>query len=144
MRNARGLLTRLYLRQPSNDRISFAGSRNVAHAIGQQFDLVCTGETSFGAPSPVTPFNIRVRIDLDRNVWCQGSCGVAMPILDVNTGRILLEQRQLDEGGSYFTSLNRETGGYVSNLHDPTNGEHRTMLGTCTKATFTPIPGPQF
>lgn len=114
----------------------------------QQFDLRCTGETSSGArdaPVRSEPFDIRLRVDLTRNVWCYGRCGTLIPLVDVNSDRLLLEQHRLPEEGSFFTNINRNSGVYVSSLRDPANGHaYRDMIGFCTKEPFSGMPGPLF
>ena len=113
----------------------------------QQFDLVCAGEISSGAdglPYNKRPFEIRLRIDLDRMVWCENTCGTT-PIKEANEAELVLAEVATAGGVRRRTAINRSSGAYLSSLNDPSmRNAFVHMTGQCTRAEFTPIPAAQF
>lgn len=115
----------------------------------QQFDLTCTGtmESGSGLTSTETvPANVRLRVDLARNIWCEDECGNPAPFVSVNAGELVMFDNTNGTGAGRRTVVNRTTGTYTSSISIRSSGTIVFVRTTarCTRAPYTPIPAQQF
>lgn len=96
----------------------------------RQFDLGCNG-TSEDIRGGRTIWSDRIRVDLDRNIYCWRNCTVRARIAEVAEGVIWFSR------GGDFTSVNRITGAFE---HLPgLIGREPKITGTCRVLPSTPI-----
>lgn len=117
-------------------------------APGDQFDLACSGTLySSGTQGPVTtePFTERLRIDLDRRVWCAGPCAAPRPISSISSSELVLSDQSIDQVTDR-RRISRDTG-YFHMFIQATIGSAtatRRAVGHCARVEFTPIPSRLF
>lgn len=113
----------------------------------QQFDLVCTGTMVSGAyggryaiPESSQPWTERFRIDLNNQLWCHDTCRSTLPILEANSGQLVLMRKTGNSGSTI--RIDRTTGEALNLLETPSMGAtiYVRSSGPCERAEFTPFP----
>lgn len=117
-------------------------------APGDQFDLACSGTLySSGTQGDVTtePFTERFRIDLDRKVWCIGTCADPRPILSITPSELVLSDQSIDQVTDR-RRINRNSGSFQIYIQATIGSATATRraVGSCAKAEFTSIPSRLF
>src|SRR5690606_29284251 len=91
------------------------------------FDLVCTGTMVSGAyggryaiPETSQPWSERFRIDLGNQLWCHDTCRSTLPILEANSGQLVLLRKTGDSGSTI--RIDRTTGEALNLLETPSMG----------------------
>jgi hypothetical protein len=109
----------------------------------QQFDLICTGTSVIsggGTPAETTPFNPRLRLDLDRMVWCYNDCQSVDQVNRASPMTIFLNT--VFQGGNFEMRIDRATG--LLSLIISADGVTGTFSARCEAAPHTGIPQPRF
>lgn len=115
----------------------------------QQFDLTCQGAMESGSGLTETksePMDVRIRVDLTRNVWCEDTCASPLPFVSVNAGELVMFDNTNGTGMGRRTVVNRTTGTYTSNITLRSSGTNLFVRTTaqCQRGDYTPIPAQQF
>jgi hypothetical protein len=87
-----------------------------AAAAPAQFDLHCAGtKTSYEDKKTTEPFETLIRVDLDKGVYCEGTCRSTRKIAEIAAAFILFESERVDEPGRRTRreiAVDRVTGAY--------------------------------
>ncbi len=114
----------------------------------QQFDLICenTTRTQSSVMAPETETGtVRVRLDLDRMVFCFDDCENVLAIVAANSSEIILNSKN-DAEAVQETSISRVSGEYVGRL-SVDMGSYTVQMdtqGQCRPSAYTPIPEARF
>jgi hypothetical protein len=110
----------------------------------QQFDLICTGTSvtsaNDGQPDETQPFNARLRLDLDRMVWCWGDCPSVNQVNRASPMAIFLNN--VFQGSNFEARIDRATG--LFSLIIQAGAATGTMSARCEAAPYTGVPQPRF
>lgn len=100
-----------------------------------QFDLVCSSQK----------YNVRYRVDMARNEWCQGDCTAISKIAEASSGTLVLENREPAFRGDIESTvrINRVTGQW-SRYYSAGPGASSYTKGSCEAAAFSGLPAPKF
>ena len=95
-------------------------------------------------PETSQPWSERYRIDLDNQLWCHDTCRSTLPILEANSGQLVL-LRKTGESGSTIR-IDRTTGEALNLLEAPSMGAtiYVRSSGPCERVDFTGFPKPKF
>lgn len=110
----------------------------------QQFDLVCTGEMRSGSRLggfETSPYNERLRIDLQTNRWCAGECTTPKTIQSSSPAEIVLASENTPDMQQEFR-VNRTTGSVQHTI--VTGPISLRAYGQCTRADFSGMPTAAF
>lgn len=117
-----------------------------ALALASAFNLVCSGTATTisgkGKSPQSLPFEEVYRVDLERMRWCKGACAQTLPLFKVTNERITFSLVDTPAGDSLDTSVNRESGQFLS-LMVSGNFLH-SEDGVCEAAPFTGFPARKF
>lgn len=105
-------------------------------ATAQQFDLVCK---TYGK----TIENLRIRVDLEKGLWCQGDCTHAVKIQAIEPNRLVfVEHNQTySDDTAYSQTVDRTTGEYIDSYYSPGRfGSYSRTEGKCEPVPFSGIP----
>jgi hypothetical protein len=113
------------------------------------FNLVCIGIQAKGVgnlppvvPKLQHPYSITYRVDLDRRLWCSGSCTTTEPIVSVTESKIILRLVHPDARGyGMVESVNPQTLEFTT-LYVLAGVQTDFRSGTCERAPFTGFPSP--
>lgn len=112
----------------------------------QQFDLNCTQPPPSRYASFAEPANLRIRVDLAANRWCQADCKVLRNIAEVQPGMIFFERESLEEkahGLGTYRSVDRTNGEYLFSSRFRTIGSRIhlvTEAAVCSLESFSGFP----
>ena len=127
-------------------------------SVAQQFDVICAGNKvtvrsvvdKHQKTTATSPFKARYRLDLNKRLFCSGSCPVAEPIGSASNTSIRIYSYSNSGQGSGNFFLDRATGrlsGYEQIYLDGILGnatDNITTEATCTKAAFSGMPKMKF
>jgi hypothetical protein len=115
----------------------------------QQFDLICEGtsNTTNSTGEVITEaIAERYRIDLDRMVWCAGTCPQPQNIFEANNAAIVLDSHQTPTV-ERSNMINRATGLMRGKLVMGVGSSYRIDMrveAQCESAPHTAIPQARF
>jgi len=114
----------------------------------QQFDLVCTGtsmDTGDYQQTETRPSSTRIRIDLQRGLWCVNDCQVHSPFVSVSPTEFVLDDFQ-SPTLKMQRSVNRTNGHHSAVIRSTVLGVVGTtrLSEQCERAPYTPIPAAKF
>lgn len=117
----------------------------LAASVLTVFDLVCVGTSQVvDLRSDPKPYEIRLRIDLDQKLYCEGACATTNPIFAVTQREIVLFS---NDGPTHVRSesVSRETGKYTSmTAYRNLNVRGSLISAQCTPAPFSGFPSVKF
>ena len=117
-------------------------------ATPKQLNLDCSGTVTVSniirslAPRNAAQWSDVFRVDLSKNVWCQGKCEAISKIARQDQDYLML-QNESHTGHTTQTWIDRRTGRYYSTT-DLSPFDSAITSGQCVVATFTGFAGPQF
>ena len=121
-----------------------------ASTASGQFDLICSGsQTSSSILGEETkPYSVRYRLDLERNLWCDGECKATHEFAAVLPTQIQFVNKKTDtysENSTDFQYVDRETGAHsvIVTSSDPNNRRsiyNFKWSGQCEKQPFSGFP----
>ena len=119
-----------------------------ATQTAQQFDLVCTGTAMDAGDYQQTetrPSNTRIRIDLQRGLWCVNDCGHHSPFVSVSPTELVMEDFE-SPNLEVYRSVNRTNGHYSVSVRSIVQGTVGATHSSeqCERAPYTPIPAAKF
>lgn len=114
----------------------------------QQFDLVCVGtSTSSGdyEQTEMTRSNTRIRVDLQRGLWCVNDCRFHSQFVSVSPTELVMDESQ-SPTLELHRSVNRTNGHYSVSIRTDINGIRglTQVSEQCERAPYTPIPAAKF
>lgn len=122
------------------------GATLLLSQTAQQFDLICTGETEGWSDEytrVTTGFDTRVRVDLERMIWCAATCERVSPIVRATNAELVLTEDSRDNGFINI-SIDRVTGVYRLRVKTDLRRTSVNADAQCTRAAYTLIPAAAF
>lgn len=121
----------------------------IAAAMAAQFNLTCEGTVQTKAVPYIDrseQFSRAYRFDLDKRVYCEGTCAALHKIEVVNPTQLVLESSASDTPRSKRTAnitIDRQTGEYSALISSDSRATGLIVIkmeGTCTPSSFTGFP----
>jgi hypothetical protein len=110
----------------------------------QQFDLSCTGTRTItfeGTQPDSQIYRSRIRLDLDRTIWCFDPCLAIQRVTQLSSTHIQLDQN-VPDFGTLIIWIDRITGRMTSAASFRNPGVEFAAL--CEPAPYTEIPQARF
>jgi hypothetical protein len=111
----------------------------------QQFDLVCPGTAQVNQEAPL-PSTHRIRVDLERELYCIGTCETVRDIVEITSGELVLDRSERAGRAITEVTVNRITGQYINISVSQLAGITLRFLttGRCRPEAFSGLPTAAF
>lgn len=117
-------------------------SAGLALGLAAAFNLVCSvGESTFAKADETSKrdVTVRLRVDLDKRLWCDGECGVVRRIYSVVDRSILFAYAE-DETVPALLSVSATRDPWIYSSTSRTANLTVVGLGTCEQTPFSGFP----